>query len=145
MQLPEKKQEYKHNAFFLFMKKKIIIAIFFLLLLIIYLLLGNYFHLYIDCPIKKITGLYCPGCGITRMLLSILKLDFYQAFRYNSLLFITLPVFLFFIGEAILTKKEPLYNKVPDKIWIVVIVLFIGYGVLRNIPFFDFLAPSLIK
>lgn len=79
------------------------------------------------------------------MLLSILKLDFYQAFRYNPLLFITLPVFLFFIGEAILTKKESLYNKVPDKIWIVVIVLFIGYGVLRNIPFFDFLAPSLIK
>ena len=130
MQLPEKKQEYKHNAFFLSMKKKIIIAI---------------LHLYIDCPIKKITGLYCPGCGITRMFLSLLKLDFYQAFRYNPLLFITLPVFLFFIGNAILTKKTPLYNKVPDKIWIVVIVLFIGYGVLRNIPFFDFLAPSLIK
>ena len=145
MQLPEKKQEYKHNAFFLSMKKKIIIAILLLILLIIYLLLGNYLHLYIDCPIKKITGLYCPGCGITRMFLSLLKLDFYQAFRYNPLLFITLPVFLFFIGNAILTKKTPLYNKVPDKIWIVVIVLFIGYGVLRNIPFFDFLAPTLIK
>ena len=127
------------------MKKKIIIALILFLLLIGYLILGNYFHIYIDCPIKKITGWYCPGCGITRMLLSLLKLDFYQAFRYNPLLFITLPVFLFFIGEAILTKKEPLYNKVPDKIWTVVIVLFIGYGVLRNIPFFDFLAPSLIK
>lgn len=79
------------------------------------------------------------------MFLSLLKLDFYQAFRYNSLLFITLPVFLFFIGEAILAKKEPLYNKVPDKIWIIVIILFISYGILRNIPFFDFLAPTLIK
>lgn len=127
------------------MKKKIIRAFLLLLFLIVYLLLGNYFHLYIDCPIKKITGLYCPGCGITRMFLSILKLDFYQAFRYNPLLFITLPVFAFFIINSILTQKEPLYNKVSNKIWIAVIILFISYGVLRNIPYFDFLAPTLIK
>ncbi len=145
MQLPEKKQEYKHNAFFLSMKKKIIIAIFLLLLLIIYLLLGNYFHLYIDCPIKKITGLYCPGCGITRMLLSILKLDFYQAFRYNPLVFISLPFFIFFLLESITTKKEPLYNKIPTKIWVIIIIIFVIYGILRNIPFFDFLSPIKIK
>ena len=145
MQLPEKKQEYKHNAFFLSMKKKIIIAIFLLLLLIIYLLLGNYFHLYIDCPIKKITGLYCPGCGITRMLLSILKLDFYQAFRYNPLVFISLPFFIFFLLESITTKKEPLYNKIPTKIWVIIIIIFVIYGILRNIPFFYFLSPIKIK
>ena len=79
------------------------------------------------------------------MFLTLLKLDFYQAFRYNPLLFITLPIFIFFIGNAILAKKEPLYNKVPNKIWIATIILFISYGVLRNIPFFDFLAPTLIK
>ena len=79
------------------------------------------------------------------MFLTLLKLDFYQAFRYNPLLFITLPIFIFFIGNAILTKKEPLYNKVSNKIWIATIILFISYGVLRNIPFFDFLAPTLIK
>ena len=127
------------------MKKKIIICISLLILLITYLYLGNKFHIYLDCPIKKTIGLYCPGCGITRMFLSLLKLDFYQAFRYNPLLFITLPIFIFFIGNAILTKKEPLYNKVPNKIWIATIILFISYGVLRNIPFFDFLAPTLIK
>ena len=127
------------------MKKKIIITFLLLTFLIIYLLVGNYFHLYIDCPIKKTTGLYCPGCGITRMFLSLLKLDFYQSFRYNPLLLITLPIFIFFIGDTILTKTKPLYTKIPNKIWIVIILLFICYGVLRNIPFFDFLAPTIIK
>lgn len=124
------------------MKKKILTALILLILLIIYLYLGEKINFYIGCPIKKITNLYCPGCGITRMLLSLFKLDFYQAFRYNPLLFITLPIFLFFILNSIFTKKEPLYNKVPNKVWVVVIIIFIVYGILRNIPFFDFLAPT---
>ena len=127
------------------MKKKIIICISLLILLITYLYLGNKFHIYIDCPINKTIGLYCTGCGITTMLLSILQLDFYQAFRYNPLLFICLPFFIFFVIEGITSKKEPLYNKIPTKIWIMIIVIFIIYGILRNIPFFDFLAPTVIK
>lgn len=127
------------------MKKKIIICISLLILLITYLYLGNKFHIYLDCPIKKTIGLYCPGCGITRMLLSILQLDFYQAFRYNPLLFICLPFFIFFLIEGIISKKEPLYNKIPTKIWVIIIAILIIYGILRNIPFFDFLAPTLIK
>lgn len=126
------------------MKKKVLISITLLILLITYLYLGNKFHIYIDCPIKKITGLYCPGCGITRMLLSILQLDVYQAFRYNPLLFICLPFLVFFIIESIISKKEPLYNKIPTKIWVMIIIMFIIYGILRNIPFFDFLAPTQI-
>lgn len=127
------------------MKKKLIITLILFLLLIGYLILGNYFHFYIDCPIKKITGLYCPGCGITRMLSSILSFNFYQAFRYNPLLFISLPIILFLLIESIITKKEPLYNKIPTKIWVTIIIIFIFYGILRNIPFFDFLAPTIIK
>lgn len=126
------------------MKKKILICFLLLTLLITYLHLGNKFHIYIDCPIKKLTGLYCPGCGITRMLFAILQLDFYQAFRYNPLLFICLPFFIFFIIESLILKKEPLYNKIPTKIWIIIIIVFIIYGILRNIPFFDFLAPTQI-
>ncbi len=126
------------------MKKKILISSTLLVLLITYLYLGNKFHIYIDCPIKTITGLNCPGCGITRMLLAILQLDFYQAFRYNPLLFICLPFFIFFYLESIISKKEPLYNKIPTKVWIIIIIVFIIYGILRNIPFFDFLAPTQI-
>lgn len=137
--------EDKLNACFLSMKKKITITIILLISLITYLLLGNYFHIYIHCPIKAITGLYCPGCGITRMLLSIIQLDFYQAFRYNPLLFITLPIFIIFFLNALITKKEPLYNKISNKVWTIIIIIFIAYGILRNIPFFDYLAPTILK
>lgn len=143
--MQEENKTKKQYAFFLSMKKKLISTFILLLLLIGYLVLGNKFHIYIDCPIKKITGLYCPGCGITRMLFSIIQLDFYQAFRYNPLIFLSLPIIIVFIIDKIITKEEPLYNKVSTKIWIIIIVIFIIYGILRNIPFFDFLAPTIIK
>ena len=127
------------------MKKKITITIIFLILLISYLYLGNKLNVYINCPIKEITGLYCPGCGITRMLQAILQLNFYQAFRYNPLLFISLPFFIFFTIEGIITKKDPLYNKIPNKKLITIIIIFIIYGILRNLPLFDFLAPTIVR
>ena len=127
------------------MKKKITITIIFLILLISYLYLGNKLNVYINCPIKEITGLYCPGCGITRMLQAILQLNFYQAFRYNPLLFISLPFFIFFTIEGIITKKDPLYNQIPNKILITIIIIFIIYGILRNLPLFDFLAPTIVR
>ena len=127
------------------MKKKITITIIFLILLISYLYLGNKLNVYINCPIKEITGLYCPGCGITRMLQAILQLNFYQAFRYNPLLFISLPFFIFFTIEGIITKKDPLYNKIQNKILITIIIIFIIYGILRNLPLFDFLAPTIVR
>lgn len=119
------------------MKKFIII----LILLILYLLISSYLNIYIPCPIKKITGLYCPGCGITRMLLSLLKLDFYGAFRYNPLVFVSLPIGIYLYIDYIIKKDKSLYKRLPEKIWYIIIIIFIIYGILRNIPSFDFLAP----
>lgn len=127
------------------MKKKILTLLVIIISFILYLIIGEHFSLYIDCPIKKLTGLYCPGCGITRMFFSILQLDFYQAFRYNPLVFISLPFFIFFYLQSLFTKKEPLYNKVPTKVWVTLIIIFIIYGILRNVPFFTFLAPTVIR
>ena len=35
------------------------------------------------CPIKKIFGIQCPTCGITRALLSLTKFDFINYCYYN--------------------------------------------------------------
>lgn len=115
-----------------------------IILLILYLLLSNYFHIYIPCPIKEITGFYCPGCGITRMFYSILKLDIYAAFRYNPLVFLTLPIGIYLYIDYLVRKDKSLYKKIPEKLWYIIIVIFIIYGILRNIPSFDFLAPTAI-
>ncbi len=42
----------------------------------------------IPCPFYEWTGLPCPGCGTTRMFLSLARLDLTAAFRYH-------PVMLF--------------------------------------------------
>lgn len=50
------------------------------------------FHLIgIGCPIKFLTGISCPGCGMTRALVSALRLDFRQAFSYHPLWIAVLP------------------------------------------------------
>ena len=50
---------------------------------LIYYYLNKYFNIGIPCLFYQITGLKCPGCGITRLIFSLIKLDFNQAFFYN--------------------------------------------------------------
>ena len=92
----------------------------------------------IPCIINKITGLYCPGCGATRAIYSLLELKFYQAFRYNILIVIFLP-----FGMAFLFYKYVLKGKkqIPNYIWFFIVIIVVLFGVLRNIPLFSYLAP----
>ena len=68
--------------------KNLKLAITAILVFFIYYFLNFITNFAIICPFYLLTGLYCPGCGITRLLFSLVKLDFYQAFRYNPLVFI---------------------------------------------------------
>lgn len=47
----------------------------------------------IGCPIKYITGISCPGCGITRAVVACAQLDFHQAFRCYPMIAV-MPVLL---------------------------------------------------
>lgn len=59
-------------------------------------------HWGLPCPFHLLTGLNCPGCGVSRMLLSLLRLDLPAAFRYNAALLCLLPVlFALFLAHAI--------------------------------------------
>lgn len=129
------------------MKKKLLIIISLLFFLIIYLIIGKIYGLYIPCVFHEITNLYCPGCGVTRMLLSLIKGQFYQAFRYNPLLFTMLPVFTFLLIDYLYNSqknKKSLYQKIPNKIWIILLIIIIIYGVIRNIYPFTYLRPTII-
>ena len=122
--------------------KKIRNTIIIVVFIIIYLIVGKIAHFYIPCPIHELTNLYCPGCGVTRMLLAILRLDFYKAFRYNPLAFILLPVAIVLVIDNLYKSyknKTPIYKKIDDKIWYILIFILIVYGILRNI--FPILAP----
>lgn len=100
----------------------------------------------IPCLIRKFTNLYCPGCGITRMFISLFSLNFYQAFRFNSLVFIYLIFYIIYmfinIIRAYLKKPKLLLN---NCVYITLIIIAIAFGVLRNIPYFSYLAPTIVK
>ena len=97
----------------------------------------------IPCPIKTITGLYCPGCGITRAIFALLDGQLYQAYRYNSILFIDIPIVLFLeIFEKLFGKNNKKIKCISNIILNILLVITILYGVLRNIPSFSYLAPT---
>lgn len=54
----------------------------------------------IPCFVHLLTGLQCPGCGISRMLISMLYGDFHTAFSFHPFLFITWPVILILLLNA---------------------------------------------
>ncbi len=59
-----------------------------------------------SCPILTITKIPCPGCGMTRAWISVLKLDFSAAFSYNAM-FWSVPLLYY----ALLTDGTPFKNK----------------------------------
>lgn len=45
----------------------------------------------ITCPIKYLTGISCPGCGMSRAWLSVLRLDFGAARGFHPLYWLPVP------------------------------------------------------
>lgn len=114
-------------------------------LLVCYLIFGKEFGIYVPCFLNYVTGLYCPGCGLTRMLYSMLEGNFYQAFRLNPLMFIATPFIFLLIVDYLVSgffKRKPIITKIPNVIWYLLIVVFIIYGIMRNMPWFDYLKPT---
>lgn len=89
------------------------------------------------CQIKALTGLNCPGCGLTRMTLALLHGEWYQAFRYNPWFFTTIPGIL--VLWLMLFKKHR-----PQLLIIMRIYCYstVAFGILRNIPMFSYLLPT---
>lgn len=111
--------------------------------LIIYFILSELLDVGIPCLFYEITGYYCPGCGITRLLFSLLKLDFYQAFRYNPLIFILIIITgIYWLVKFILKKFMNVSIEIPNYVYYILLVIVIIFGILRNIPMFDFLSPT---
>lgn len=82
--------------------------------------------LHIGCPIKFITGLSCPGCGLTRAWVSFLTLDPVTAMEYHPLFWMIPFIFAIFIGSNYISNK-----KVLTAIVVVLIVCFVVVWVIR--------------
>ena len=124
--------------------KVLCVLSFSILCLIMFLKILDIIHF--KCIFKHLFGIYCAGCGTTRMIKSMFFLNFNQAFRYNPFMFILSILSLMYILYMIIIyiKKEEV--KIPSfKLVIVIVVLLFIYMLLRNLPGFEFLRPTFIS
>lgn len=111
---------------------------------ILYLIWVRITDLRVPCVYYLMTDKYCPGCGITRMIVALSKLDFKAAFHSNALALMFLPFFC-----VILLQKAVQYiknGKCEDTLWmkmlyIIAFVLMVIFWILRNLDAFSFLTP----
>lgn len=104
--------------------------------LLAYALFCYYSGFGIPCLFNLITGLKCPGCGITRMCLSLLRFDLKSAFNYNPAILILLPFFILIFLRAIyvyIKNGDLNLGKAFDIIIYIIITVLIIFGILRNI------------
>ncbi len=73
--------------------------------LIVVLVLIMYI-LNIPCLFKTVFKIPCPGCGMTRAYISLLHLDFKKAFEYNPMFWSVPILFLLYIFDIKIFKKE---------------------------------------
>lgn len=76
-----------------------------LTLLIAVIVLFLYFS-GIGCVYRYFFNIPCPGCGMTRAVLCLLKLDFKGAFEYNYMVYSLPVVYALFLTEGKLFKKR---------------------------------------
>lgn len=115
----------------------------------IYVFIADKFPIFsVQCPWYSFTGLYCPGCGVTRAVRALLCLDFYQAFRYNAVFILSLPFLGAYFGALAISYIKTGEDKISEKISmafpVALLIIVIIFGILRNLPMFSFLAPTVL-
>ena len=107
-----------------------------LLIFFTYYFINKFTGLYIPCIFHEITGFKCPGCGITHLLFDLLNLKIVEAYHENPLVFMYLPfivAYYFYMTYLyIYNKKDKILIKIPKYIQIILIIITILYGFIRN-------------
>ena len=90
----------------------------------------------IPCLFHTVTGRLCPGCGVTRMCLALLRWDWAAAWDANPVLLLMLPILTVMgvcmavryvrEGSAIGSKRE------SALLWAMTALLIV-WGVVRNL------------
>ncbi len=100
-----------------------------------------------QCSFKALTGLDCPGCGMTRGLHALLHGDLLRALSHNLLLVVIIAggaVWLAWNAIARRIGRAPLRLRFRRNTWIAIGLAVFGFWVVRNLPWapFDWLGSG---
>ena len=90
----------------------------------------------IPCVFHLVTGLQCPGCGISRMIVALTRGDILLAARSNLLILCLLPfgivLAVYKIWQYVRTGKTSM-RKLEMAFYIVAFLLCVVFFIIRNI------------
>lgn len=116
--------------------KKIILGALILIAVgVLYTLFVIITHMGIPCLFNFVTGLKCPGCGVSRMCLALLRFDFLTAFHENAAIFCLLPLMAATAARLIYVyiKFGRLRDKYAEIAIYAMIAVLIVFCIIRNI------------
>lgn len=87
------------------------------------LLVAVLYYLKVPCLFKQFFGIECFGCGMTRAVISALKLNFIEAFNFHPMFWSVPILYVYIIKDGKLFK-----NKTVN----ISCLVFIGIGFLLN-------------
>lgn len=95
------------------------------------------------CLFHALTGLNCPGCGMTRALYALLHGNLRVALKDNALFILTLGALAVWAAQFVVRKirHQPTTFSVPPKYLWLSLVIALVFAVVRNLPGFDWLSP----
>lgn len=81
------------------------------------------YYFNVPCVYKSLLGTECLGCGMTRAMLSVLKLNFKEAFAFHPMFWSVPILYVYIIKDGRLFK---------NKILNFALLILIGIGFLSN-------------
>lgn len=92
----------------------------------------------IPCVFRTVTGLRCPGCGVTHMCLCLLRGDLLGAFRENAAVLCLVPVLApLLVHQSLRYVKLGTLRLFPweEKLAWAMAAMLLLFGVVRNLFF----------
>jgi hypothetical protein len=94
-----------------------------------------------QCPLYQMTGLACPGCGLTRGFHALFHGDVLTALDYNALVLVYALFFVYLAASlvCVVARGRGLSFKIfAPKVVYAFLFAATAFTVLRNLPFYPF-------
>ncbi len=108
-----------------------------IIIVILYLIITHLLFGYV-CPLRLLTGLPCPGCGLTRAGISMILFDFNKVFYYNPIIIPIALIIIYCVFMRYILGRRILYFNI---LVIGVLSMLFIYYLYRMITLFPYHKP----